>query len=219
VPHIASKSIRALLPLMVLAMILPMIGCATAPAPQPAVTQRMPNQAEVEVLDRAVGPLVQELGYVVSPGPVGCKAGVTIFQWPGINAGITDGGRSVPCTYFTVGVTEGALQRLPVDMLRAMLAHEIGHVRLGHFEARKRRGEVAAILMPVARAFDREQEAEADRFAVELLRKLEPRYRGACMALVYVLAILAEERAGAQWLATHPSPDRRADTARVGCTR
>jgi len=29
------------------------------------------------------------------------------------------------------------LRRLPLDMLRAVLAHELGHVQLGHLEARR----------------------------------------------------------------------------------
>ena len=40
---------------------------------------------------------------------------------------------------FSLGITEEALRVLPPDELRAGLAHEIGHVQLGHFDARKER--------------------------------------------------------------------------------
>ena len=46
-----------------------------------------------------------------------------------------------------------------------------------------------AVLRPFTVSFDRAQEADADRFAVSLLRRLEPRQPGACVALVYVLAL------------------------------
>jgi hypothetical protein len=44
------------------------------------------------------------------------------------------------------------LRRLPLDMLRAVLAHELGHVQLGHLDARRRRGPTPAIFRPPAPA-------------------------------------------------------------------
>jgi predicted Zn-dependent protease len=40
---------------------------------------------------------------------------------------------------FSLGITEEAIRVLPPDELRAGLAHELGHVQLGHFAARKER--------------------------------------------------------------------------------
>ena len=48
------------------------------------------------------------------------------------------GGTHAKCK-FSLGITEEALRILPPDELRAGLAHEIGHVQLGHFTARKER--------------------------------------------------------------------------------
>lgn len=76
---------------------------------------------------------------------------------------------------FTIGVTEGMLRRLSPNMLRAVLAHELGHVPLGHLEARLERRAKPAIFRLLTSAYDRRLEAEADRFAVDLLRRLEPR--------------------------------------------
>lgn len=87
-------------------------------------------------------------------------------------------------------------------MLRAVLAHELGHVALGHA------GRKSQAL-----------EAAADAFAVKLLKRLEPRFPDACIQLVYVFARLAEPGLGAGWFADHPSPDRRAETALEGCNR
>jgi len=169
----------------------------------------------MRTLAQAVRPLLEELDFGIPKGPGDCRVGLVILASTAINAGAGPGSAKTPCTLFTLGVSDGALKRLSVDMLRAMLAHELGHVRLGHFETRRAHGEIHTVF---TRAFERAQEVEADRFAVALLRKLEPRYPGSCIALVYVLALLTEQPAGPnRWLATHPSPERRADTARAGC--
>jgi Zn-dependent protease with chaperone function len=145
---------------------------------------------------------------------IDCPIGLGIVPARAINAGIGLAPVKDGCQSFTLVVTEGSLRRLTLDMLRAALAHELGHVRLGHLEARRERGTARAVLRPFTVSFDRAQEAEADRFAVSLLRRLEPRQPGACLALVYVLAQLAEQPG---WLSTHPSPDRRAESVLAGC--
>jgi len=104
-------------------------------------------------------------------------------------------------------------------MLRAVLAHELGHVQLGHLEARRERGATPAIFRPLTAAFDRRMEAEADRFAIDLLRRLEPHQPGACIALVHVLSLLMAEQPLGGWLSGHPSPDGRAEAALAGCNR
>ena len=190
-------------------------GCASV--------QRMPGRAataaEANLLGLALTPLLDQLGYERPRRASDCRVGVVVFASPAINAGAGPGAET-PCSWFALAVTEGILTRLPVAMLRAILAHELGHVRLGHTEARRERGETVAIFRPFTRVFDRDEEAQADRFAVELLRELEPRHPGACIALVYVFALLAEQPGGpARWLATHPSPDRRAEIALAGCNR
>jgi Zn-dependent protease with chaperone function len=98
-------------------------------------------------------------------------------------------GTATPCTTFTLLVTEGALARLPEPMLRAVLAHELGHVALQHTGKNTRANEAAA-----------------DQFAATLLKRLEPGYPDACVQLVYVLAVLGQQGPlAAPWFATHPS--------------
>ena len=189
-------------------------GCATTPSRR--FVTRPASEAELRVLTQAVRPLLQELDYPLPRRPDDCRVGLMIIVSPAINA-VAGPGKTSPCLFFTLGVTEPALSRLSVDMLRAMFAHELGHVQLGHFGAKKT--GVAMIFRHVTYAFDRGQEEDADRFAVQLLRKIEPQYPGACLALVHVFALLAEQPGPSAWLTTHPSPERRADRALAGCQR
>jgi Peptidase family M48 len=175
---------------------------------------RAPTDPETRRVAEALGPLLEELDGAIRGD---CPIGLLIIQSRAVNAGVRLPQSGQPCPPFILGVTDGMLQRLPVAMLRAILAHELGHVRLGHLEARQERGAAATMMRPLAAAFDRQQEAEADRFAIDLLRRLERRHPDACMGLVYALALLAEQPSGSGWLASHPSPDRRAERVLAGC--
>jgi hypothetical protein len=188
-------------------------ACTTAARPTP-VTGRQASTDELRTLTRAVRPLLEELDFPFPRTPEDCRVGLYISPSAVINA--TAGpGMKTPCTYFTLGVSDGAVRRLSVDMLRAVLAHELGHVMLGHFQARRARSDTPDVFK---RSFERDEEVAADRFAVQLLRKIEPQHPGACIALVYVLALLGDEPAGPnRWLASHPSSTDRAEKARVGC--
>jgi Zn-dependent protease with chaperone function len=193
-----------------------LVGCAT---PRRRFPTRPPSDSEMRLLTEAVRPLLYELDYRPPRTADDCRVALVILVSQTINAGAGPG-KTTPCLYFTLGVTEPALRRLSVPMLRAMLAHELGHVQLGHFEARKAEGGPAIVLRRLTYAFDRAQEDDADRFAIQLLRKLEVTHPGACLALVHVLALLAEQPQGqAAWLSSHPSPERRAERARSGCQR
>jgi len=179
--------------------VLALTACATPTAR--TIPVRESTAAEARTLSAALGPLLAELD---DPAlyRAGCKIGLAIMPSPRINASAGPG-RATPCTTFTLIVTEGALTRLPVGMLRAVLAHELGHVALRHSGGN-------------TRAF----EAAADAFAVKLLRRIEPRYPDACVQLVYVFSVLADQGGFASaWLAAHPSPDRRAEVAMEGCNR
>ena len=191
-------------------------GCAT---PARRFATREASDPERRVLSEAIWPLLRELDYPLPRRPDDCRVGLGILVSPAINAAVGPG-KTKPCLFFTLGVSEPALSRLPVDMLRAMIAHELGHVQLGHFDAQKSRAGTPSIVQRVTGAFDRAQEDDADRFAVELLRKIEGQHPGACLALVYVFALLAEQPSRADaWLSTHPSPERRAETTLARCQR
>jgi Zn-dependent protease with chaperone function len=194
------------------------LALLSACASERRIPARAPSSAEIRVLEQAVRPLLEALEADGRSARRDCPIGLVIIQLPAINAGARLGDPA-RCPTFTLGVTEGMLRRLPLDMLRAVLAHELGHVQLGHLDARRQRGPTPAIFRLLTSAFDRGQEAEADRFAVDLLRRLEPRQPGACVAFVYALALLAEQPPGTGWLSTHPSPDGRAEAALAGCNR
>ena len=181
-------------------------ACATS-----TVRARAATPDETRGVERALLPLLAVLDPPLAPG---CPIGLAIVPARTINAGIGLAQAKAGCQSLVLMVTEGTLRRLTLDMLRAILAHELGHARLGHIEARKERGATPAVLRPFTVSFDRAQEADADRFAVSLLRRLEPHQPGACVALVYVLAQLAEQPG---WLSSHPAPDRRAESVLAGC--
>ena len=179
---------------------------------------RVPTVAEIDLLQQAVRPLLGALGNLPAELNGPCPIEVGVVESPSINAGVSPGRPSGRCTALTLIVTEGLLRRLPLPMLRAVLAHELAHVQLGHLAVRKDH-EPAARIRRLVTAFDRRQEADADRVAVGILRRLEPTYPDACIALVYVLAVLAEPPSGTAWLASHPSPDNRVDAVVRGCNR
>ena len=183
--------------LVVIVVAVAAAGCATAsPVPPRASTEE-----ESKLLREALTPLLAELRDPTVHGR-GCTVNLGIVPVPRINAGVAR--VAGPCPTFSLLITEGALRRLPVPMLRAVLAHELGHLALGHTPGKT----------------TRDDEGEADRFAVELLKRIEPRHPDACVQLVYVLASLPEQGGlAAAWLASHPSPDRRAESVLAGCNR
>ena len=205
-PGMSTSSTRSRLGALLVLLTL-LSGCASAPATR----GRAATPDETRGVERALVPLLAVLDPPLAPG---CPIALGIVPARTINAGIGLAQPKAGCQSLVLLVTEGTLRRLTLDMLRAILAHELGHVRLGHLEARKERGATPAVLRPFTVSFDRAQEADADRFAVSLLRRLEPRQPGACLALVYVLAQLAEQPG---WLSSHPSPDRRAESVLAGC--
>ena len=161
---------------------------------------RESTDAETRLMSAALSPLLAELDDPAFQRG-GCKVGLAIAMTPRINASAVPG-TATPCA-FTLIVTEGALARLPEPLLRAVLAHELGHVALKHSGRNTRAYEAAA-----------------DQFAVKLLKRLEPRYPDACVQLVYVFSALAEHGGvTTSWFSAHPSPDRRAETALEGCNR
>jgi len=138
------------------------------------------------------------------------------------------------CHPFALIVTSGALT-LPGDQLRAVVAHDLGHVYLGHiYSAHTAQlwrnaavlfvaGVVPFLVMhagtyPFMTAFSQAEEAAADEFAVDLL----VRSRSSCDALAAVFERFqqAQDHSSSrrfEWLSSHPSPDDRIDTVRDLC--
>ena len=107
-------------------------GCATT-TPQRG-TVRDATADERAAIGRLLVPLLITSGIWSGPAD-GCAAAVGILPVKAINLGV---GPHPQCR-FSLVITEEALTVLPPDELRAALAHEIGHVQLGHFAARRER--------------------------------------------------------------------------------
>jgi len=107
-------------------------GCATS-APQRA-TPRPATEEEKRALAGLLGPLLMASGMWKGPAD-GCAAALAILPSPVINLGVAPH----PQCKFALMVSETALTTLPREELQAALAHELGHVRLGHFTLRRER--------------------------------------------------------------------------------
>lgn len=192
-------------------------GCESAPPKPPAATSAVaPREAtddERFKVSAALAPLLRTSGIWRGPED-GCAVAVGILPRSNINMGVAPH----PACRFSLLVTEGALQRLPPEEMRAALAHELGHVELGHFGARRARRQVERGAMvqrgaqaAAFRAYDREEERAADRWAAQLLNRL-PGDGTRCRALVALLQRLEREGQRPEyfnWLSTHPSPGAR----------
>ena len=192
---IISRAVRPTVALITIAL-----ACCACARSTAALRPRPSTDDERRLLSAALNPL---LAAVADPAlhRDGCSIGLGILPTPRINAGVGPGS-TTPCVTFTLLVTEGALVRLPLPVLRAMLAHELGHLALKHTPGKNSQAD----------------EAAADRFAVDLLKRIEPRFPEACVQLVYVFSVLGQpDDLGASWRASHPSPDRRAETTLQGC--
>jgi len=212
-------------------------GCATS-APQRA-TPREATTEERQTLAGLLVPLLMTSGIWRGPAD-GCAAALAVLPSQAINLGV---GPHSQCKFALV-VTEAALRTLPPEELQAALAHEVGHIQLGHFAARRERREeekktreeinqrgsalgaipligpllaVGVMSTQIAseaaaegkyRAYDREDELAADRYALTLLDRVVGRIRG-CQGTMGILERLQRERSTkifSAWLSTHPSP-------------
>ena len=212
-------------------------GCATS-APQRA-TPREATAEERRTIAGLLVPLLVTSGIWSGPAD-GCAAALAVLPSQAINLGV---GPHSQCKFALV-VTEAALRTLPPEELQAALAHEVGHIQLGHFAARRERraeekktreeinqrgsalGAIPLIgpLLAVGvmstqiaseaaaegkyRAYDREDELAADRYALTLLDRVVGRIRG-CQGTMGILERLQRERSTkifSAWLSTHPSP-------------
>lgn len=112
-------------------------GCATTTPPEPSPPRPKVRDAtpeERETISRLLLPLLITSGIWTGPAD-GCVVVLGILTSNAINLAT---GPNTRCR-FSLGITEEALRVLPPDELRAGLAHELGHVQLGHFAARKER--------------------------------------------------------------------------------
>jgi Zn-dependent protease with chaperone function len=181
-------------------------------APQPA--QRPADQRDVERLSRAMIPVLRVAN---NPVPLD-RVRVGVVNDATINAGSAGGGQFI--------VTRGLLDRANDQVLQAVLAHEVAHDDLGHVGRLQTLGtglSVGAAILDqifpgtgqvaplagelVMRAYSRREELEADRHAVDLLRKAGARPEAMEGALVWLKETVGNARGG--FFSTHPGTDER----------
>ncbi len=182
-------------------------GCATAPPPKPpvrpAIQPRAPTEDDRFKISAALAPLLLTAGVWRGPED-GCAVGLGILPMKRINLGVAPH----PTCRFSLIVTEGALAQLPP---RARRQEERG---AGPMLSREP-AELAKF-----RAYDRDEERAADRYAVELLNRL-PGDGTRCRALSALLRRLARDGRRPQsenWLSTHPSPTARLEAIKETCS-
>ena len=116
-------------------VVVALAACASAPPRTPAQL-REATADEQKWLARLLGVLVVASGGV---NRADCPVGLGILVTPVISAGV---GPSKRCAEgFSLMVTDAALTQLEALQLQAMLAHEMGHVRLGHLARARERAQ------------------------------------------------------------------------------
>ncbi|HXG50106.1 MAG TPA: M48 family metallopeptidase [candidate division Zixibacteria bacterium] len=200
---------------------LPVRGAAREPAPRAFRESSYPSRqryaaprSQAERLRRIMIPLLQAADHPVALDAVR----VQIVNDPSINAGSAGNGRFV--------VTTGLLQRASDDHLRGVLAHEIAHDDLGHAARTQMIGTGVGLgmllleqLFPgsgavaplagalITRSYSRPQEYEADRHAIEILRRAGHPKEVMVDTLAWLMELDGDTGGGI--LSTHPATSER----------
>src|SRR4029450_1160347 len=189
-------------------------GCASA-KPQ----LRGPSEAERTQIDQVLAPLIT--ASAICRGQERCPIGVGVIQLKRIDMAVGPH----PPNKFGLTITSGALNNLPSSELQAALAHELGHVQLGHFDTRADprqapTGGGGEDTLRSHRLYDREEEFAADRYAVELLARLPGGPGRGCTDMLVLLEHLDLEMTApgwSNWLSTHPTPTARLQAIQTEC--
>jgi hypothetical protein len=198
---------RLFRPLLVMVAVL--AGCAETYRIRPMAPD------ERAVLGAASGPLLTELKY---PGT--CTLAVSLNDVPARQLDVMPS--STPQSCLDVSVTSGAL-KLPRAEVRALVAHGLAHVQLGHARTTRRSatrlGQAGAPAGSELRKHTPEEEAAADRFAARLLNSVSLDPGGPdCLALSTVLERAVVDKDGwREWTEMHPTAPTRVEAARRAC--
>ncbi|HWO43059.1 MAG TPA: M48 family metallopeptidase [Candidatus Eisenbacteria bacterium] len=199
--------------------VLPITACgairvrpqATVP---PAADIRRVAPQQAERLYKIMVPLLQAMDDPLRPSEVR----IGVIDDPSINAANAGGG--------TFYVTAGLLEKANNEQLRGIMAHEIAHEDLGHVAEMQVLGaglSVGAYLLEqlfpatgiitpiagtlIARGYSRGEEYEADRHAVEILRRAGHSRETLIDALTWVSRV--SNSGGGGFLSTHPATQDR----------
>ena len=164
-------------------------------------------------------PLIRAMDH---PRPLN-QVRVGIMDDPRVNAANAGGGEFY--------VTTGLLQKATDAQLQGVLAHEIAHDDLGHVAKAQTLGAGLGIgmiildqIIPgsgkitpvagalIARSYSRQDESEADRHGVEILRRAGSSKDVMINTLTWLMQ--TEGDSGGGFLATHPGTQERIDALR-----
>lgn len=190
------------------------------PRPAPTTSQKQVDPAQVARLKKAMLPLLAAMDKPRQPGQV--KVG--IMDDPDINAANAGNGEFY--------VTTGLLQKANDDQLLAIMAHEVAHEDLGHVSKQQALGTgigIGAVLLdqiipgagrvvPIAgaliqRSYSRNEEYEADRHGVVLLKRVG-RDKDVMINTLTWLMTASGPDGGGGFFSTHPATGDRIDVLR-----
>ena len=193
---------------------------SSAPRPTGTTTGGKVETAQTERLKRLMIPLLQVMNRPIASGQVQ----INVVDDPQINAGSAGSGQFV--------VTTGLLSKANDVHLESILAHEIAHDDLGHVYKIQTLGaglDIAAVLLDqffpgsgqltpfvgnfAIRAYGRNEEYEADKHGVVLLRRIHPDGKERMVNTMTWLQQTAGNSGGG-FFATHPATDDRIDRIR-----
>lgn len=209
-----------------MSVMLLLVGCATGGSQrnepgeptasrQPSPSVRKIDARQAERLQRVMTPLIKSMNH---PLPLS-DVRLTLLEDPQINAANAGGG--------VFYVTTGLLEKASDDQLRGVLAHEVAHADLGHVAKAQALGtgmNIGIIILDqiipgsgyitpmiadlgVMRPFSRQEEYEADKQGVEILKRAG--YSGKQVMGNTLAWLLQASGPSGGFFETHPGTDDR----------
>jgi putative metalloprotease len=194
-------------------------GAPPGEPPQTGGTQPASRPLDAQQAERLRRIMVPLVGAMDQPRPLN-QVRVGIMDDPHVNAASAGGGE--------VYVTTGLLQKANDAQLRGVLAHELAHDDLGHVAKAQALGaglDIGVIILDqifpgsghitpvagalIARGYSRQEEYDADRHGVDLLRRTG--YSKEVMIDTLTWLLRTEGSSGGGFLATHPGTQERID--------
>jgi predicted Zn-dependent protease len=193
----------------------PTTGRQPAERGQPSPGTRQVDPRLVQRLQNTMVPLLQHMDRPLQPNQVR----IGIVDSPEINAGNAGGGEFI--------ITTGLLEKANDEQLRGVLAHEAAHEDLGHVAKTQALGtglQIGTIILDqifpgsgsftpiiadlgVLKPFSRNEEYEADRHGIEILKRAG--YNGKQIMAGTLNWLLQTSGPSGGFFATHPGTEDR----------